>query len=80
MPTLPYVLFDSAWNHRYIKTGDQVMLDALASTGRGTIIVLSHTDGNPWPWATDEDERGGAGSHHGGTSARQETSLRLSPL
>ena len=53
MPTQPYMLLvDTARNHCYIKRGDQVMLDVLASTGRGTIIVLSDTDGNPWEWAS----------------------------
>jgi hypothetical protein len=45
MPTQPYILLvDTAWDHRYIKRGDQVMLDALVSSGRGTIIALSYTD------------------------------------
>ena len=53
MPTQPYILLvDTARNHCYIKRGDQVMLDVLSSTGRGTIIVLSDTDGNPWEWAS----------------------------
>lgn len=52
MPTQPYILFDSARNHLYIKWVDQVMVDALASTGSGTILVLSHTEGNPWQWTT----------------------------
>jgi len=41
MPTQPYILVDTTRNHLYIKRGDQVMLDDLASTGSGTIIVLS---------------------------------------
>ena len=38
MPTQPYILVDTARNHLYIKRGDRVMLDALASTGSGTIL------------------------------------------
>ena len=38
MPRQPYILVDTARNHLYIKRGDQVMLDALASTGSGTIL------------------------------------------
>jgi hypothetical protein len=59
VPAQPYfyILVDTAPSHRYIKWGDQVMLDALASTGRGTIIVLSHTDGNPWQWAIQQERR-----------------------
>jgi hypothetical protein len=41
MLTQPYILVDTTRNHLYIKRGDQVMLDVLASTGSGTIIVLS---------------------------------------
>jgi L,D-transpeptidase YbiS len=52
IPRQPYILVDSARNHLYIKWGDQVILDALAPTGSGTILVLSYTDGNPWQWAT----------------------------
>lgn len=38
MPRQPYILVDTARNHLYIKRGDRVMLDALASTGSGTIL------------------------------------------
>jgi len=38
MPTQPYYLFDSAQNHLYIKRVDQVMVEALASTGSRTIL------------------------------------------
>lgn len=32
------------------------MLDALVSTGRGTIIALSYTDGNPWRWPSNKEQ------------------------
>jgi len=53
MPTQPYILLvDTARDHCYMKRGCPVMLDALVSTGRGTIIALSDTDGNPWEWTS----------------------------
>jgi len=52
-PTEPYILFvHTARDHPYIKRGCPVMLDALISTGRGTIITLSDTDSNPWEWTS----------------------------
>jgi len=57
MPTQPYIiLVDTAQDHRYIKRGDQVMLHALVSTGRGTIISLSSTDGNPWHGPSSKEQ------------------------
>lgn len=38
MPGQPYIVVDTARNHLYIKRRDQVLLDALASTGSGTIL------------------------------------------
>lgn len=38
MPTQPYIVVDTARNHLYVKQRDHVMLDALASTGSGTIL------------------------------------------
>ena len=38
MPVQPYIVVDTARNHLFIKRRDQVMLDALASTGSGTIL------------------------------------------
>ena len=38
MPSQPYIVVDTARNHLYIKRRDHVMLDALASTGSGTIL------------------------------------------
>jgi len=53
MPTQPEILFvHTARDHPYIKRGDPVMLDALLSTGRGTIITLFDTDGNTWEWTS----------------------------
>src|SRR5215475_12391211 len=38
IPAQPYILVDTARNHLYIRYRDRVMLDALASTGSGTIL------------------------------------------
>jgi L,D-transpeptidase YbiS len=38
MPGQPYIVVDTARNHLYVKRHDQVLLDALASTGSGTIL------------------------------------------
>ena len=38
MPSQPYIVVDTARNHLYIKRRDHVMLDALASTGSGSIL------------------------------------------
>jgi L,D-transpeptidase YbiS len=61
MPTQPYIiLVDTARDHCYIKRDDQVMLHALVSTDRGTIISLSSPDGNPWHWAIQQGAGGDA--------------------
>jgi L,D-transpeptidase ErfK/SrfK len=38
MPGQPYIVVDTARNHLYVMRRDQVLLDALASTGSGTIL------------------------------------------
>lgn len=38
MPAQPYILVDTARNHLYIRHRDRIMVDALASTGSGTIL------------------------------------------
>ncbi|HEY6085632.1 MAG TPA: L,D-transpeptidase [Nitrospira sp.] len=50
-PSQPYILVDTARNHLLIKRRDQVMLDALASTGSGTI--LDKPDGSKTQWIFD---------------------------
>lgn len=54
MPTQPYILVDTARNHLYIKRQDQVMLDALASTGSGTILDKPGDSKGQWIFDTPE--------------------------
>lgn len=50
-PHEPYILVDTARNHLYLKHRDTTLLDALASTGSGT--VLPKPGGNTEPWVFD---------------------------
>ncbi|MBD0315754.1 MAG: L,D-transpeptidase [Nitrospiraceae bacterium] len=55
MPQHPYVVVDTARNHLYIKRQQQVILDALASTGSGT--MLDKPDGHDqWVFDTPRGE------------------------
>ena len=56
MPRQPYILVDTARNHLYIKRGDQVMLDALASTGSGTILDKPGDSKGQWIFDTPRGE------------------------
>ncbi|MCX5725088.1 MAG: L,D-transpeptidase [Nitrospirae bacterium] len=56
MPTQPYILVDTARNHLYIKRQDQVMLDALASTGSGTILDKPGDAKGQWIFDTPRGE------------------------
>ena len=56
MPTQPYILVDTARNHLYVKQGDQVMLDALASTGSGTILDKPGNAQGQWIFDTPRGE------------------------
>ena len=56
MPTQPYILVDTARNHLYIKRRDQVMLDALASTGSGTILDKPGETNGQWIFDTPRGE------------------------
>ncbi|MEK7235563.1 MAG: L,D-transpeptidase [Nitrospirota bacterium] len=56
MPTQPYILVDTARNHLYIKRQDQVMLDALASTGSGTILDKPGDSKGQWIFDTPRGE------------------------
>lgn len=56
MPTQPYILVDTARNHLYIKRGDQVMLDAVASTGSGTILDKPGDSKGQWIFDTPRGE------------------------
>ena len=56
MPTQPYILVDTARNHLYIKRQDQVMLDAMASTGSGTILDKPGDSKGQWIFDTPRGE------------------------
>jgi L,D-transpeptidase ErfK/SrfK len=56
MPGQPYIVIDTARNHLYIKRGDQVMLDALASTGSGTILDKPGETKGQWIFETPRGE------------------------
>jgi L,D-transpeptidase YbiS len=56
MPAQPYILVDTARNHLYIKRRDQVMLDALASTGSGTILEKPGETKGQWIFDTPRGE------------------------
>jgi L,D-transpeptidase ErfK/SrfK len=56
MPRQPYIVVDTARNHLYIKRRDQVMLDALASTGSGTILDKPGEAKGQWIFDTPRGE------------------------
>ena len=55
-PAGPYILVDTARNHLFIKRRDQVMLDALASTGSGTILDRPGDSDRQWIFDTPRGE------------------------
>jgi L,D-transpeptidase ErfK/SrfK len=56
MPTQRYILVDTARNHLFIKQRDQVMLEALASTGSGTILNKPGGATGQWIFDTPRGE------------------------
>ena len=56
MPGQPYIVVDTARNHLYIKRRDRVMLDALASTGSGTILDKPGETQSQWIFDTPRGE------------------------
>jgi L,D-transpeptidase ErfK/SrfK len=56
MPGQPYIVVDTARNHLYIKRRDQVMMDALASTGSGTILDKPGEGKGQWIFDTPRGE------------------------
>ena len=56
MPGQPYIVVDTARNHLYIKRRDHVMLDALASTGSGTILDKPGDAKGQWIFDTPRGE------------------------
>ncbi|MDH4187580.1 MAG: L,D-transpeptidase [Nitrospira sp.] len=56
MPTQAYILVDTARNHLYVKRQGQVLLDALASTGSGTILDKPGEAKGEWIFDTPRGE------------------------
>ena len=56
MPGQAYIVVDTARNHLYIKRRDQVMLDALTSTGSGTILDKPGEAKGQWIFDTPRGE------------------------
>lgn len=56
MPTRRYILVDTARNRLFIKRRDQVMLDALASTGSGTMLDKPGEATGQWIFDTPRGE------------------------
>ena len=56
MPGQPYIVVDTARNHLYIKRRDHIMLDALASTGSGTILDKPGDAKGQWIFDTPRGE------------------------
>ena len=56
MPAQPYIVVDTARNHLYVKRRDQIMLDALASTGSGTILDKPGEAKGQWIFDTPRGE------------------------
>jgi L,D-transpeptidase YbiS len=56
MPTQPYILVDTARNRLYVKHQEQVVLDAIASTGSGTILDKPGEGNSQWIFDTPRGE------------------------
>lgn len=55
-PSQPYILVDTARNRLYVKRHGEVVLDAIASTGSGTILDKPGNDANQWIFDTPRGE------------------------
>ncbi|MCP9452563.1 MAG: L,D-transpeptidase [Nitrospira sp.] len=51
-PHEPYILVDTARNHLYLKHRDTILLDALASTGSGTVLPKPGKSAESWVFDT----------------------------
>lgn len=56
MPNQPYILVDTARNRLYVKHQEQVVLDAIASTGSGTILDKPGEGNSQWIFDTPRGE------------------------
>jgi L,D-transpeptidase ErfK/SrfK len=55
-PQQPYILVDTARNHLYVKRRQEVVLDAIASTGSGTILDKPGEGNDQWVFDTPRGE------------------------
>lgn len=55
-PHQPYILVDTARNHLYVKRQDEIVLDAIASTGSGTILDKPGERNDQWIFDTPRGE------------------------
>lgn len=55
-PNQPYILVDTARNHLYIKRQENIVLDAIASTGSGTILDKPGENNDQWIFDTPRGE------------------------
>ncbi len=55
-PNQPYILVDTARNRLYVKHQEHVVLDAIASTGSGTILDKPGEGNNQWVFDTPRGE------------------------
>ncbi len=55
-PQQPYILIDTARNHLYVKRRQEVVLDALASTGSGIILDKPGEGNDQWVFDTPRGE------------------------
>ena len=56
MPHQPYILVDTARNHLYIKRQQEIVIDAVASTGSGTILDKPGDMNSQWVFDTPRGE------------------------
>ena len=56
IPHQPYIVVDTARNRLYIKRQQEVVLDAIASTGSGTILDKPGNGNNQWVFDTPRGE------------------------
>lgn len=55
-PNQPYILVDTARNRLYVKHQEEVVLDAIASTGSGTILDKPGEENSQWVFDTPRGE------------------------
>lgn len=56
VPTQPYIVVDTARNHLYVKRRHEIVLDAVASTGSGTILDKPGDGNDQWVFDTPRGE------------------------